>query len=67
MDTQATDAPAPRILYTAEATVTGGRVNGHGRSSSRRPAAPAIPIGGIVDSCQAIQKTSRRSRRGCVA
>jgi Ohr subfamily peroxiredoxin len=33
MDTQATDAPAPRILYTAEATVTGGRVNGHGRST----------------------------------
>ena len=33
MDTQTTDAPAPRILYTAEATVTGGRVNGHGRST----------------------------------
>jgi Ohr subfamily peroxiredoxin len=33
MDTQATDAPAPRILYTAEATVTGGRVKGHGRST----------------------------------
>src|SRR6478672_5276876 len=30
MDTHATDKPAPRILYTAEATVTGGRVNGHG-------------------------------------
>lgn len=30
MDTQATDAAAQRILYTAEATVTGGRVNGHG-------------------------------------
>ena len=30
MDTQATDKPVPRILYTAEATVTGGRVNGHG-------------------------------------
>ena len=30
MDTQASDIAAPRILYTAEATVTGGRVNGHG-------------------------------------
>jgi lipoyl-dependent peroxiredoxin len=30
MDIKTTDTPAPRVLYTAEATVTGGRVNGHG-------------------------------------
>ena len=30
MDPKTTDTAAPRVLYTAEATVTGGRVNGHG-------------------------------------
>jgi Ohr subfamily peroxiredoxin len=30
MDMQAIDKTGPRVLYTAEATVTGGRVNGHG-------------------------------------
>ena len=27
------EARAARVLYTAEATVTGGRANGHGRTS----------------------------------
>src|SRR5271169_6936737 len=27
------EAQMPKVLYTAEATVTGGRTNGHGRTS----------------------------------
>jgi lipoyl-dependent peroxiredoxin len=33
MDTKPTETATPRVLYIAEATVTGGRVNGHGRAS----------------------------------
>jgi lipoyl-dependent peroxiredoxin len=33
MQVPGTGTQAPRVIYTAEATVTGGRANGHGRTS----------------------------------
>lgn len=33
METPSTETKTARVLYTAEATVTGGRANGHGRTS----------------------------------
>jgi lipoyl-dependent peroxiredoxin len=33
VETPSTETKTARVLYTAEATVTGGRANGHGRTS----------------------------------
>jgi lipoyl-dependent peroxiredoxin len=33
MQVPGTETQAPRVIYTAQATVTGGRANGHGRTS----------------------------------